>query len=75
MQAELASWFENGHGVGDEGMAEGKRYKYSEGTKTVGGNTVMSDGRPLSFADWRSESEGETGKKDERSKADIDRCL
>ena len=30
MQAELASWFENGHGVGDEGMAEGKRYKYSE---------------------------------------------
>ena len=72
MQAELASWFENGHGVGDEGMAEGKRYKYSEGTKTVGGNTVMSDGSPLSFADWRSESESETGKKDERSKEDIE---
>jgi hypothetical protein len=123
MQAELASWFENGHGVGDEGMAEGKRYKYSEAegddcekcngtgkldrhsedphkcnacdgkgkeiwkpeptdfskfnigeahTKTVSGNTVMSDGSPMSFADWRSESEGETGKKDERSKEDIE---
>jgi hypothetical protein len=32
----------------------------------------MSDGSPLSFADWRSESESETGKKDERSKEDIE---
>jgi hypothetical protein len=42
------------------------------GTKTVGGNTVMSDGKPLSFADWRSESEGETGKQDKRPKEELE---
>ena len=57
----------------EDETTEGKRYRYSEGqTKTVGGNTVMSDGRPLTFADWRSESEGETGEKDERSKEDLE---
>ena len=57
----------------EDETTEGKRYRYNEAnTKTVGGNTVMSDGSPLSFADWRSESESETGKKDERSKEDIE---
>jgi len=56
----------------EDETTEGKRYRYSEGTKTVGGNTVMSDGRPLSFADWRSESEGETGKQDKRSKEELE---
>ena len=32
-----------------------------QSTKTVNGMTVMSDGSPLSFADWRSETERETG--------------
>ena len=57
----------------EDETTEGKRYKYSEAhTKTVSGNTVMSDGSPMSFADWRSESEGETGKKDERSKEELE---
>ena len=32
-----------------------------QSTKTVNGMTVMSDGSPLSFSDWRSETERETG--------------
>ena len=73
MQAELASWFENGHGVGDEGMAEGKRYKYNEArTKMRDGCTVYSDGTPLNFGDWRSENESETGERDQRSQEDIE---
>jgi len=57
----------------EDETTEGRRYRYSEAqTKTVGGNTVMSDGSPMSFADWRSESESETGEKDKRSKEDLE---
>lgn len=57
----------------EDETTEGRRYRYSEAhTKTVGGNTVMSDGSPMSFADWRSELESETQKKDERSKEDLE---
>ena len=57
----------------EDETSEGRRYRYSEEkTKNIGGNTVMSDGSPLSFADWRSESESETQKKDERSKEDLE---
>ena len=41
--------------------------------KTVDGQTVMDDGRPLSFADWRSETESETGKPMKRSPEDQER--
>ena len=57
----------------EDETTEGRRYRYSEAqTKTVGGNTVMGDGSPMSFADWRSESESETGEKDKRSKEDLE---
>ena len=57
----------------EDETSEGRRYRYSEAkTKTVGGNTVMSDGSPLRFADWRSESESETGHSDKRSKEDLE---
>jgi hypothetical protein len=36
-------------------------------TKMLSGCTVYSDGSPLSFADWRSETESETGHAMERS--------
>ena len=39
-------------------------------TKMVNGNTVYSDGRPLSFADWRKEVEMETGQPMKRSAED-----
>ena len=39
-------------------------------TKTVNGCTVYSDGRPLNFADWRKETEMETGRPMKRSAED-----
>jgi len=41
-----------------------------QSTKTVNGMTVMSDGSPLSFSDWRSETERETGRQMKRSPED-----
>tara|TARA_Y100000389_G_scaffold179430_1_gene193465 strand:- start:1739 stop:3601 length:1863 start_codon:yes stop_codon:yes gene_type:complete len=40
------------------------------GTKTVNGCTVYTDGSPLSFADWRKETEMETGSPMKRSAED-----
>lgn len=41
------------------------------GTKTVNGVLVYSDGSPLNFSDWRSETERETGQQDKRSKEEL----
>ena len=41
-----------------------------QSTKTVNGMTVMSDGSPLSFSDWRSETEREVGRPLQRSAED-----
>jgi hypothetical protein len=43
------------------------------GTKMVNGMTVYNDGSPLSFSDWRSETERETGHPMKRSPEDQER--
>ena len=53
--------------IQDANKRNSKEVKKEATTITKNGNTVMADGRPLSFADWRSEVEKESGHPMQRS--------